>query len=1049
MLRGIWQNWGGPPLSVVNVSQRSNDQLSRYAVEHDYLSQEAAQKCLVEASRTGADFLRTATEHGFLSQAQAQALSHVARLSGSEERVRTRVIMPDSDPRSPERVRAGHCEGKAHKGPLKVGERVGAYRIVRFLAMGGMGVLYLVRHEQGPDDGPLFVLKVLKGATHKDDTSRFEREAQAAAAVDKHPNIVTIHSFGQHKVGPYMVLDYVQGRSLDQELADRDQGFSEPEALNLVLKLGQALVHAHGKGVYHRDLKPQNVLVRDLDGEVLLTDFGLAKKLDAETLTRAGDVLGTPHYMSPEQIRGQAVRGDADVWALAVLLFELLSKQRPFPGMSFQALAHQITKDPPADLQALRPGVSQGVTHLIHRALNKDRQQRVSEMTEFVDLLQTAKRGGPIKAPETRRSWRALSVVGVALLALLLVVIGVWSGQRSAQRERVQAALARVPSRDGLETFVCECLLQRVKDTKIQTDHLKNIAKWRRLSEHLKGLRDSFRGDQRRRWLLFEGYCELVTALTRQDLAFSPELSEQDFAKAFLVALRAFDRGQYGQAAELFRDLGKQYPESKRITGVMNVVVAVNAHSWSELFLAWPQALPRQVRNDLIQRVMTGMIDSIFQVKAPDIRSGDLNLLSARYGEGFWSDWNQKVKLRCQGIFAQPPSIALLRKIDRVLSELKMVHSQAHYPGRHGVLTLLGEAEELCEQEKFFEAFENYRRVRAVMPQFKLDENFPIRDLEVSLVFNNKDFIDSSKTHQDESTLLRMFAFMVEVGHMGAYLDALGYNHITQLYNKGHFNKPPLNSHSNSILCFWRAKRFSPTVDLKRRRVHDIEEDWKAILSDLDSALRDPQLSPNFRAEALIDRVRLRFHLVGLTALDARGRPDGKRFQEALSKVYSELLAELAAAEKLYPVFPERIPTMRFRIARERMSTQELCVVLDQAEQTLKKRFLAGRDYGIRSERPALFQIGTLEDEAYRIQLTRLIDLRFTLLAERMQTDAAEEQVRRRAKVLTLGVEIEKCILHLISISRLSSAKKLFEDHQERFSKERRLKLEMLLQARK
>ena len=175
---------------------------------------------------------------------------------------------------------------------------------------------------------------------------RFEREAEAAAAVDRHPNVVHIHRVVHTAAGPAIVLDYVEGESFDVTLR-REGPLPADRALDIALPIVRALGHVHRNGIVHRDLKPANVLIRSSDGAPLLGDFGLARVLDAETLTRTGEMLGTPRSMAPEQVTGRSVDARADIWAVGVLLYEAITGRAPFEGETVVQLCQAICRQSP------------------------------------------------------------------------------------------------------------------------------------------------------------------------------------------------------------------------------------------------------------------------------------------------------------------------------------------------------------------------------------------------------------------------------------------------------------------------------------------------------------------------------------------------------------------------------------------------------------------------------------------------------------------------------------------------------------------------------
>jgi len=285
---------------------------------------------------------------------------------------------------------------------------------------------------------------------------RFLREARTAAQL-KHPHIVAVHEVGRHEETLYIASDYVQGANLAEWLSGHR--LTARESVELCVKVAGALEHAHQAGVIHRDLKPQNVMM-DLDGEPLLTGFGLARREAGEiTMTVEGDILGTPAYMPPEQARGEGHQADArnDVYSLGVILYELLTGERPFRG-EVRMLIVQILQDDPPSPRKLNRGIPRDLETITLKCLEKDASRRYQTAQALADDLMHWLDGEPITArPVTwmERScrWcrRKPAVAGLcAIISLLLLTLGV-SGMIFGNREaslRRQADDARVNATD-------------------------------------------------------------------------------------------------------------------------------------------------------------------------------------------------------------------------------------------------------------------------------------------------------------------------------------------------------------------------------------------------------------------------------------------------------------------------------------------------------------------------------------------------------------------------------------------------------------------------
>ena len=260
----------------------------------------------------------------------------------------------------------------------------GRYRVVGELGRGAMGVVY-----RGVDpalDRPV-AIKVISAAAGgasvpvEELEARFLREAKVAARIG-HPGVVTVFDAGRQGNSLFLVMELVEGESLAQRIA-RGQYPSRAEALELCAAVADALGAAHALGVVHRDIKPANILIAS-GGQVKVSDFGVAKAIgEGSDLTRTGTVVGSPAYMPPEQVRGEAVDGRADLFSLGVVLFELLLRRKPFPADTITTLIYQIlNNDPLADPQALRT-LGDEVGGLLRACLAKDPRQRIADAATF------------------------------------------------------------------------------------------------------------------------------------------------------------------------------------------------------------------------------------------------------------------------------------------------------------------------------------------------------------------------------------------------------------------------------------------------------------------------------------------------------------------------------------------------------------------------------------------------------------------------------------------------------------------------------------------
>jgi serine/threonine protein kinase len=312
----------------------------------------------------------------------------------------------------------------------------GRYEVTKLLGRGGMAVVFLA---QDLTLERQVAIKVLPHDMSQDLKliPRFQQEAKTAAKLD-HPNIIPIYRVESEAGLNYFVMKYVTGHSLEQIL---DKGPLPVELARRVLReAAMALGHAHKRGIVHRDVKPANIML-EADGRVVLTDFGISKALEGgSALTGTGAIIGTPHYMAPEQAKGLEVDGRADQYSLGVVGHQILTGKQPFEGSSHSILYKQVFEPPPRIFN-VRPDAPADLCAALDRALSKEPERRFASMEEFAGAVSGERAGSrtvvsaPVKplAKSTSKSKASRSVLRRSLIAVgLCAVIGgaAWAGLR-------------------------------------------------------------------------------------------------------------------------------------------------------------------------------------------------------------------------------------------------------------------------------------------------------------------------------------------------------------------------------------------------------------------------------------------------------------------------------------------------------------------------------------------------------------------------------------------------------------------------------------------
>ena len=253
------------------------------------------------------------------------------------------------------------------------------YYIISSIGEGGMAEVYLANDVINKRE---VAIKIIKDSTSLDplNIARFQREARASAAL-RHDSIIEIYDVDEYHGKPYMVMEYVKGESL-KELLKKRGTFTPVEACDIIYQLSDALHHAHEHGVIHRDVKPQNVMIKN-DGAIKLGDFGIALVNDAPHLTQKDIVLGSVHYMAPEVAQGKSATIQSDVYSLGITFFELLTGKLPFNDNNAVNIAIKQIGEPLPSVRKYRPDIDKRIEKVINKACSKELRGRYINMREL------------------------------------------------------------------------------------------------------------------------------------------------------------------------------------------------------------------------------------------------------------------------------------------------------------------------------------------------------------------------------------------------------------------------------------------------------------------------------------------------------------------------------------------------------------------------------------------------------------------------------------------------------------------------------------------
>lgn len=262
------------------------------------------------------------------------------------------------------------------------------YFITSLIQEGGMSYVYLAEDTINKKQ---VAVKIMKDETFSDplNIARFQREARACASL-RHSNIVEIYDIDDYKGKPYIIMEYVESKSLKDLLVTRGV-FSQLEACDIIYQLADALMHAHEHGVIHRDIKPQNVMMQ-YDGGVKLLDFGIATITDAPNITQKDMVVGSVHYMAPEVLKGKGSSPRSDIYALGITFFELLTGKQPFTDNTPVNIAMRQIEEPLPSIKNFRSDINPKIEKIINKACQKKPENRYQSMKALKHDLQSLMR---------------------------------------------------------------------------------------------------------------------------------------------------------------------------------------------------------------------------------------------------------------------------------------------------------------------------------------------------------------------------------------------------------------------------------------------------------------------------------------------------------------------------------------------------------------------------------------------------------------------------------------------------------------------------------
>jgi predicted Ser/Thr protein kinase len=364
-------------------------------------------------------------------------------------------------------------------GPLEPGTRIREYTIVKMLGKGGMGEVYLAQNEMAEQTVALKVIspEVMRSAGMR---ARFLEEARVMSRM-RHPNVVQLYSFFEEGNRLFMAMEFIQGQSLEDLLDERPLEWQEAVDIARQVLGGLAYAHSLPETVVHRDIKPDNVLLGQ-DGRARIIDFGVARAMDREKMTKTGAAVGTYEYMSPEQVRGVGVRPAADVYAMGITLYKMLAGVVPFPQETdggYDCMRAQVEKAPPP-LKEFREGIPEWLQRVLNRSLAKAVEDRFANAQEMLDALEnrgeglaelvvdveaetavddsrrTAPPASPVAPPAKNRVPWLVAGVGVVAVLVAIAVAVPFGGGKKQEAKKDEKKAYKVEKREEGKAYEAE-----------------------------------------------------------------------------------------------------------------------------------------------------------------------------------------------------------------------------------------------------------------------------------------------------------------------------------------------------------------------------------------------------------------------------------------------------------------------------------------------------------------------------------------------------------------------------------------------------------------
>lgn len=915
-----------------------------------YINQEQARVCLEEATQSRDSLLNVALRKNWISGAQIQEILNLSRTGALQTQMATPSTAPSHETTAPQ---------QSSEAP-QVGQTLGAYRLTRVLGRGAMGIVYGAELK-----GIEYALKLVLQESDPEAIQRFEIEAQALAAVDRHPNIVRIHKYERTGLHRYFILDLIDGESLDRRLLSG--AFTKlHDCVTIARKMASALAHIHKHNIVHRDLKSANILLRHEDGEAFLSDFGLVKRLDFATMTKEGESLGTPQTMSPEQIQGEPLDARSDIWSLGVVLYEMSTGRLPFQSEKLVELGQKIVEQEPDLPQSINPNIPDDLQSIILKCLAKDPEQRYPDAKRLERDCQAFLNGQPLSiagAKKTSSKTKSLLKI-LVLLVFILLPLGIylaldfqkeenWKGATSLSLLELKKFTDEIETRE-LEVYGAYLFNQSklqfpqsidwkkiVEDNEALLEPLQNFDKNMAMAAEL-GLEKSkkavLKKESYRRSIRVAVCSRALENLRASNGQKLSSAQQKAIPKPFRVVSSAYQAmllKKWDEARTHFEKATMKDQDIAQLGRLGLALIEFQQEKWTALRFACDPLLEKNsklspfaaiLRERATKEEFLALLTKKNSRPSQLFKSAALwrGQSSIKEDEVFWSGFQSELQSRFKSQAKTERARLQLLVIYKNLKALRKLNSQLRLP-KLDRATHLSAASQALRAEDRAQAYYHYLQVRSLDPSFQLPVGFRIEDIPkvMTLAFAERN---------SKKSLKLWFKMVLAASRAGLFVPVVSDEWIIRLYKDGVLDREVSENSDDPAARYWRGLAWTCANSLPDRE--KAQALLKKCFNDFSFAIDSKKMSDTFTAMALTERVNCRNQMSNY------------------SETIGDSLADLRRATKMPHPCPDQIYALLFDIQMTQLGLEDSLKLLEQSDRAIQDRLKRTQDHALTRDRP-------------------------------------------------------------------------------------------------